>query len=140
MATGAAKGKNREELDASIEFANAKTTQLYLFKHIGDKITVTVSDARWVPTVIDGVEKKDAKGSPKKHLAILGVDDDDQEWVINLQSENQKEAFTKALENAGYRGVAKGDVFTMEYTHDDAPIQRGNKEMSAARGYACSIS
>jgi len=128
----------RDEISEVTEYLNEPEAELFLFQDIGDTVSGSIVAARRVETEIDGKVKRDIKGNAKKHLQLL-LDGNGNEIVVNVQSVNQKDALRQAMAVAQIKGLATGDYFQMTYTHDDAPIQRRGKTLSAARGYSCEI-
>lgn len=136
MAADQSKQKNRQEIQDSVDITHEETPQLWVWKNRGQKISGTVDAARTIPTEFQGEIQRDAKGSPKKHLRVL-IRNDSGLHVVDLNSENAKDAYRKGLENAGYSGLAQGDNFSMEYTHDDAPL---SDRVNGARAFEIVIS
>jgi hypothetical protein len=113
----------RNEIAAVSEFLNAADSSLAVFRNVGDKFAGIVQGARMVDTEIQGKIKRDAKGNPKRHLQVLLLDEEGQEWVVNVMSQNQKAGLRKALADVGLTSLARGDYYSMEFEYEDTPIR-----------------
>ena len=136
MADTAAKGKTRQEIQASIDATKEETPNLWVWRHVGQELIGTVENCAMIPTEFKGEVQKDAKGSPKQHLRVL-VRNDEGLNVLDLNSENAKRAYKDALSVVGYSGLAYADKISMKYTHNEAPL---SDTVTGARAFEMTIS